>query len=184
MEPVEEGCFTRLGAIATVIGVIVAVIGVAITWYYAQKRVEVAEIPRSAATPSPTPGLQPSPQPAETGAPPEGDTRKASEPPHSDPPVLPLELTLRDGEQRTVLGDQASVAAEFNQIGSEEFVTLRVGTADGESVPHAVLGAGARYPFSLAGSDYSVYVLSVDKAARTVRVRISRGSKSSEKKGQ
>ena len=174
MEPVREGLFTKIGAIA-------AVIGVAIAWYYAPSRVEVKEAPGSVATPSPetpgpTPMPSPSPIPAETVAPQGTVAESPSEPPRRDPSDLPLDFTLRDGEQRTFLGDQASVAAGFNQIGSEEIVTLKVGTTDGEPVPHAVLGAGARYPFHLAGNAYSVYVLSVDKIARTIRVRISRSS--------
>jgi hypothetical protein len=183
MEPTREGFFARLGAIGQTIGVIVAVIGVAITWYYAQSRVEVTVAPRFTATSpapvatpvtSPTPTAQPSPhRNGETGEPPP--------PPHRDVPTFPLDFTLRDGEQRTFLGDQASVAAEFNQIGSEDFVTLRVGTTEGESVPHAVLGAGARFPIRVAGTDYSVYVLSVDKTARTVGVRISRNFQSQER---
>jgi hypothetical protein len=173
MEPVREGRFTK-------IGVFVAVVGVAVTWYYAPRRVEVKEAPGPVATPSPeptspVPGPSPSASTTETAAP---VAESPSAPPHPDQPVLPLEFTLRDGEQRTFLGDQASVAAEFNQIGNEDFVTLRVGTAEGEPVPHAVLGAGVRYPFRLAGKAYSVYVLSVDKSARTVGVRISRSSES------
>jgi hypothetical protein len=183
MGPIREGRFTKLGAIATVIGVIVAVIGVTITWYYAQSRVEVTETPGPVATPSPeptgpVPGPSPSPSPAVIVTPQGTVAESPSAPPHRDPPELPLELTLHDGDQRTFLGDQASVAAEFNQIGSQEIVTLKVGTTEGETVPHAVLGAGERYPFRLAGHTYSVYVLSVDKTARTVGVRISRSSES------
>jgi hypothetical protein len=118
---------------------------------------------------APTPTPQPSP-------PRGGKTEGSPAPPHRDQPVLPLDFTLHDGDQKTFLGDQASVAAEFNQIGSEEIVTLKVGTTEGEPVPHAVLGAGARFPVRVAGNDYSVYVLSVDKTARTLEVRISRNS--------
>jgi hypothetical protein len=176
MEPVREGLFTK-------IGVIVAIIGVAIAWYYAPNRAVVTEVVSPVATPSPTPVgpvpvPSPSASPAETVAPRETVDESPSAPPHRDQPGLPLEFTLHDGDQKTFLGDQASVAAEFNQIGSEEVVTLKVGTTDAEPVPHAVLGAGARYPFRLAGNTYSVYVLSVDKNARTVEVRISRSSES------
>ncbi|MEA2604115.1 MAG: hypothetical protein QOF89_5107 [Acidobacteriota bacterium] len=168
MEPVREGLFTK-------IGVIVAIIGVAITWYYAPNRAVVPEVVKPVGTPSPTPvesvpAPSPSASPVETVDPPA--------PPHRDQPGLPLEFTLHDGDQKTFLEDQASVAAEFNQVGSEEFVTLKVGTTEGEPVPHAVLGAGARYTFRLSGNTYSVYVLSVDKSARTVGVRISRSSES------
>lgn len=172
MEPVREGRFAK-------IGVFVAVVGVAITWYYAPSRVEVKEPPGPVATPSPEPtGPVPSPSasPAEIVAPQETGAESPSAPPHRDPPFLPLEFTLHDGDQRTFLGDQASVAAEFNQIGSEDFVTLKVGTTEGEPVPHAVLGAGARFPVRVAGNDYSIYVLSVDKTAHTIGVQISRNS--------
>lgn len=176
MEPVREGLFTK-------IGVIVAIIGVAITWYYAPNRAVVTEVVKPVATPSPTPvesvpAPSPSASPAETVDPQKTVDESPPAPPQRKQPVLPLEFTLHDGEQRTFLGDQASVAAEFNQIGSEEIVTLKVGTTEGEPVPHAVLGAGARYTFRLSGNTYSVYVLSVDKSARTVGVRISRSSES------
>lgn len=179
MEPVKEGCFTKLG-------VLIAAIGVAMTWYYAHSRAEVTEAQRSAAMPPPqverpVPSGSPSVPPAEPTKPEPRETRSPADPPR---PVLPLDFTLRDGEQRTFLGEQASVAAEFSQIGSEDVVTLRVGTTEDESVPHAVLGAGARFPLRVAGSDYSVYVLNVDKTARTVGVRISRNSESQEKRGQ
>jgi hypothetical protein len=178
---------TVVCAIAAVIGVLVAVIGVAITWYYGQSRVEVTQVTRPPATSPPvaTPVISPAPTPTGRHSPPrDGETGDPPRRPHLDRPALPLEFTLRDGEQQTFLGDQASVAAEFNQVGSEDFVTLRVGTTEGESVPHAVLGAGARFPVRVAGRDYSVYVLSVDKTARTVGVRISRNSESQEKRGQ
>ena len=174
MEPVREGRFAKIGAIA-------AVIGVAIAWYYAPSRVEVMVAPGSVATPSPEPTSpipepSPSASPAKTAPPQETVTESPSPPPHRDPPDLPLEFTLHDGDQKTFLEDQASVAAEFNQIGSEEIVTLKVGTTEGEPVPHAVLSAGAWFPVRVAGNDYSVYVLSVDKTAHTIGVRISRNS--------
>lgn len=85
----------------------------------------------------------------------------------------PLELALRDGEQKTFFDDQASVAASFNQIGREKFVTLVVGTAEGEPVPHAVLGPGARITFQLGGVEYAIFVLQVSEDTRTVKVRIN-----------
>jgi hypothetical protein len=169
-----------------VIGVILTAVGVAVTWYYASKAAVRTEAQNPAVTP-PTqiervvPAQTPHPR-VESGEEPHAKERRS--PTTSSQPVeptLPLDFTLRDGEQRTFLGDQASVAAEFNQVGSEDFVTLRVGTTEGESVPHAVLGAGARFPVRVAGNKYSVYVLSVDKTARTVGVRISRNSESQER---
>jgi hypothetical protein len=158
----------------------------AINWMNLQ-RANQAETETTAATNTPdlgegtAPTFTPTPQPTGT-VPPQGSNTGNEEepppPPHRARPAFPLDFTLRDGEQRTFSDDQASVAAEFNQIGSEDFVTLRVGTTGGESVPHAVLRAGARFPVSVAGSEYSVYVLRVDNSARTVEIRISLNSES------
>jgi hypothetical protein len=185
MEPDKESLFAKLNANAPVIqvilGVIAIIVAIAVPWYYAQSRVEVTEAPEPFATPpsetaAPTPVPSPSASPAETVTSQETVAESPSAPPHRDPPFLPLEFTLHDGDQKTFLGDQASVAAEFNQIGSQHFVTLKVGTTEGEPAPYPVLGAGARFFVRVAGNDYSVYVLSVDKTARTVEVRISRNS--------
>jgi hypothetical protein len=165
-----------------VIGVIIAAITLAVTWHYASKAAERTEAQNPAITPPPPiERVGPAPAPTLTAQPGPSREGETGEPPRPHRPTFPLDFTLRDGEQRTLLGDQASVAAEFNQIGSEDFVTLRVGTTAGESVPHAVLGAGARFPIHVAGNSYSVYVLSVDKTARTVGVRISRNSESQER---
>lgn len=176
----------RILFVAAVVGALAAAADVAINWENLQRANQAGTGSTAAAS---TPGSgegtvpPPAPKPQPTVAvPPRGnDTGDKEAPPpplRRDPSAFPLDFTLYDGEQRTFLGDQASVAAEFNQIGSEDFVTLRVGTTEGESVPHAVLGAGARFPVRVAGSEYSVYVLSVDKSARTVGVRISRNSES------
>lgn len=86
-------------------------------------------------------------------------------------PVLesPVEVTLHDGEQTTVLSDQASLAVAFNEVGQERFVTVSV---NGE--PHAVLSPGARFVFTAGEKRYSVYVLGINKEARSVRLRVAR----------
>jgi hypothetical protein len=178
----REAWVGRILFVAAVVGALAAVADVAINWENLQRAVTGSTA--TASTPGPggttTPPPAPKPQPADV--PPQGNNTGNKQgplpPPRRDPPAFPLDFTLHDGEQRTFLDDQASVAAEFNQIGSEDFVTLRIGTTEGESVPHAVFGAGARFPVRVAQSDYSVYVLSVDKSARTVGVRISRNSES------
>lgn len=191
-EPVREGKYAKfnvlIGLPLVAIGVLIGAFGVFVNWYYAPGRTGVTDQPSP--SPAPTATHEPSPTPipprhpstpVDGGSPTSGGGTVASPPsPPADAPSLPLEFTLRDGEQRTFLGDQASVAAEFNQVGSENFVTLRVGTTEGGSVPHAILDTdtGARFPVRVAGSEYSVYVLSIDKAARTVGVRISRKSES------
>lgn len=174
---------SRILFVAAVVGALAAAADVAINWENLQRANQAG--PGSTAAAS-TPGSgegtapPPTPKPHPTVAvPPRGnDTSDEEGPPplRRDPPAFPLDFTLYDGEQRTFLGDQASVAAEFNQIGTEEFITLRVGSTEGESVPHAVLGTGARFPVRVAGGEYSVYVLSVNKSARTVGIRISRNS--------
>jgi hypothetical protein len=181
-------------SIATVVGAIAEVGSVLTNRTNAHSRDDSGRPLSAAASPSPNlderlgPPQAPLPTapPAASDPPREKNTGAGErpEPRRADRPTLPLDFTLRDGEQRTFLRDQASVSAEFNQIGSEEVVTLRIGTTKGESVPHAVLGAGTRFPVHVKGSSYSVYVLRVDKTARTIGVRISRDSDSQEKGGQ
>jgi hypothetical protein len=178
---------------ATVVCAFAGVADVAINWSNSRRSVDPGKPLSSAPSSSPNPRAGPDPPPVPSPAPQPtapvpprgtGDAEEPSPPPHRDHQALPLDFTLRDGEQRPFLGDQASVAAEFNQIGSEDFVTLRVSTTEGESVPHAVLGTGPPFSVRVAGREYSVYVLSVDKTARTIKVRISRNSESHEKRGQ
>lgn len=180
MGPVREGFFAKLSGIGQVVGVIVAIVGVAITWHQVHGGIKVMEDPRPATTPQADlkvsiPQSPTSPSKGRVGAARPEERNPGESFTHSRPsePVIPTELTLRDGEQATLLGDQASVAVEFSQVGSENIVTLRVNTPDEESVPHVVLGAGARYPFRAAGHDYWIYILSVDNAGHTVVVRIS-----------
>jgi len=84
-------------------------------------------------------------------------------------PEKPLDITLHDGEQTTVLSDQASLAVAFNEVGQERFVSV---TVNGE--PNAVLSAGKSFAFTAGGKRYSVYVLSINTADRSVRLRVAR----------
>jgi hypothetical protein len=175
MEPTREGFFARLGAIGQIIGVIVAVIGVAVAWYYAHNRAEVtapssltvttpAPVATPVTTPAPTPTAQPSP-------PRNGETGEPSPPP---PPPFLLEFTLHEGEQRTFLEDQASAWINFTPVGSEDVPTLFLHTSKG-TVPHLIVTDKDRtFPLRVAGKDYSVYLLSVHKATHTVSIRINR----------
>jgi hypothetical protein len=92
-------------------------------------------------------------------------------------PESPVDVTLHDGEQTTVLSDQASLAVAFNGVGQEQFVTV---TVNGE--PHAVLGAGARFSLTAGGKQYSVYVLGINTADRSVRLRVARSRSTREPK--
>src|SRR5436853_3118549 len=94
-----------------VIGVLLAAITLAVTWYYASKAAERTEAQNPAVTP-PIERVVPAPTPTPTA---QTGPSKGGEPPPPPRPALPADFTLRDGEQRTFLGDQASVAAEFNQ---------------------------------------------------------------------
>lgn len=91
-------------------------------------------------------------------------------------PELPIEFSLRDGEQRSLLRDQASLGIAFNSIGEEEFATLRVNTPDSGSVPHAVLNGGTRLEFTVKGKVYYVYVLEINQVEKTAKLRVAQKS--------
>jgi hypothetical protein len=143
VETTPGAWITRILLVAGVVASLAGLADVAINWENLQrakqstgKTSSVSSPPSGEAT---TSSSAPEPRPSRavpaTGN--DGGDKSPSDPsasPRPDPPVFPLDYTLRDGEQRTILGDQASVAAEFNQVGSEGFVTLRVGTTEGESV--------------------------------------------------
>lgn len=84
-------------------------------------------------------------------------------------PESHVDVTLHDGEQTTILSDQASLAVAFNEFGQERYVTV---TVNGK--PNAVLGANARFAFTAGGKQYSVYVLGINTADRSVRLRVVR----------
>jgi hypothetical protein len=84
-----------------------------------------------------------------------------------------MEIELRDGEQDVILSGQASLAVEFNRIGNEKFVTLRIFAGDA-STAHAVLSSTARYDFELEGQIYYINVLRVDFSSKSVRLRVDR----------
>jgi hypothetical protein len=86
-------------------------------------------------------------------------------------PDLPTEFMLGDGEQKVLLSGQASVGIQFNQIGEERFLTLRINSSGG-SANHAILSTGARFPFRQGGSEYYVSVLRFDYTARTALLRV------------
>ena len=108
---------------------------------------------------------------------PSGGTTRSQPPPPpltaAPAPEVPAEFTLANGEQRVLLSGQAAVGVEFNQISGERFFTLRVSDQEG-SIPHAVLGSVARFPFRVAGAEYQVSVLAADYDEKTVRLRIDR----------
>lgn len=88
-------------------------------------------------------------------------------------PEFPAEVALRDGEQSVLLTGRASVGIQFNQLGSERFLTLHVNAEDGDR-SHTMLGTGTRFPFRVAGVTYQVSLLVADYDERTARLRIDR----------
>src|SRR5688500_1302206 len=67
-------------------------------------------------------------------------------------PEVPAEFTLLDGEQKVLLSGRASVGIQFNQVGEERFLTLRINSDGGPQV-HAILGAAARYSFRVGETE-------------------------------
>jgi hypothetical protein len=87
---------------------------------------------------------------------------------------LPVEFSLQDGEQRVLLDGLASVAVEFNRMGEADFVTVVINIAGSEPTRHAVLGAGARFEFSINGRAYLLSVMKLTGA--TAEMRLDRRS--------
>lgn len=110
--------------------------------------------------------LDPTPEPA---------TPPGTHPPLPQPraPEFPLEVTLRDNEQTVFLSGRASVGVQFNQIGEEQFLTVRINTGT-KSRSEAVLGGGARLPLLVGNMEYVVSVLGIDYSEKTAHVRVDR----------
>src|SRR3954470_19949645 len=102
----------RVLAIATVVGALAGVADVVINWNNSHRHVD----PEGTSTPTaslsskpgeesdPPPSPSPTPQHTVTIPPRRNDTGGSEDPPpppHRDRPPLPLDFTLRDGEQRT-----------------------------------------------------------------------------------
>ncbi len=170
MDTSNEGWGAKLGALAAVV---IAVVTVLSFWESHRSApassdglVTSSPVPAGPSPSPPSPSQEPGSQQQGTpaGAAPEKSPAK--------PPVktaeAPAEVTLHDGDQKTVLSDQASLGVAFQQIGEEEVVTVSV---NGE--PHAVLGTGAHFGLSVKGTSYTIYVLHVDSQGKSVRLRIA-----------
>jgi hypothetical protein len=118
------------------------------------------ETPAGSVTPiDPTP--DPTPEP---NTPPPQPGRSTS----GNPAPAEITVTLQEGEQTAVMGDQISLAAGFTHIGDEEVATLHL---NGE--PHAILGAGGRFKITTSEGTFSVFILKTDFEAKTMRVKVS-----------
>jgi hypothetical protein len=122
--------------------------------------VKTSEAQEAAPAPMPTPS-QATPAPAHDKRPEVISVKPVPES-HDD-------ITVHDGEQITILSNQASLAVAFNEVVQERFVTI---TVNGE--PHAILSANARFSFKEGGKRYSIYVLGINKEDRSVRLRVTR----------
>lgn len=94
-------------------------------------------------------------------------------PPSTSGPEYPFEFTLGDGEQQVLLSGQAAVSAQFNQLGEESFLTLRI-SIGGETTSHVVLAPGARFTLPVQEAQYYLSLLNLDLSGRTARIRIDR----------
>jgi hypothetical protein len=98
----------------------------------------------------------------------------AALPPSTTPsPGTPFEFTLVDGEQKVLLSGRVAVGAQFNQIGEEDFLTLRVNIGD-ESTPHVVLAPGTHLTLRVQEEQYYLSLVRLDFSSRTARIRIDR----------
>jgi hypothetical protein len=80
-------------------------------------------------------------------------------------PARPIEVTLYDAGPATLLSDQDSIAVHFNKIKQERFVTVSV-----NNELQAALISGTQIAFRR----YSVYILEINYANRSVRLRVVR----------
>lgn len=130
------------------------------------------ETPEATPTPVPTP---PQATPTPTATPSEATPAPVQD---KTPEVVtvkpilesPADVTLKDGEQATVLSGQVTIAVTFNEFGQERVVTV---TVNGE--PHAVLTSGTRFIFTAGGKQYSVDT-SFNTADRSVRLHVARST--------
>jgi hypothetical protein len=173
MSTQKEGFYTKLGVILAVLGLISGYL----FWRYPLQSRGSAGSLEGALGPTLTSdgngttgerlGSGPGPDPPrpKPPAPPPPTQQATSE--------LPAEFTLSDGEQKVLLSGQVSVGIQFNHIGEEQFLTLRINSSEG-SKNQAILGTGGRLRFRNANSEYYVSILRFDNAARTAMLRVDR----------
>jgi hypothetical protein len=170
-----------VGAILSAIASIAAIFGLILTLHDRRETTSSAEM---ALTSTPAPE-------GKTGIPPSGGTPEVNTPePTPEPPAppkdrthpplpqprapeFPLEVTLRDNEETVFLSGRASVGVQFNRIGEEQFLTVRINTGT-DSRSEAVLGGGARLPLQVGNTEYVVSVLGIDYSEKTAHVRVDR----------
>ncbi len=167
----KEGFFAKMGAIATVIGVVVTVVVLVLSRGERSAGETAEDQPAESITSAePTDEVTPPEVPVPpVDAPSGGDAGGASE--AAADSAQPLRVSLGDGEQAVILGGRASLAVAFTRIGEEEFPSMRV-EGDGGPKTLALLGAGGRLEFTAAGSRYVASVLRKDLAAKRVDIQV------------
>jgi len=184
MSTSTESCYTKLGGIAAVLALVLGFLA----WrcpYLPPAPVSVTpestpEDPRlrpgdaPAGSSGETKSTNPEPQDSPIKPPPrEGSTEPVLPLKPAPAPEVPTEFTLSDGEQKVLLSGRASVGIQFNQLGEERFLTLRI-NSDGAPQVHAILGAAARYSFRVGEAEYQVSLLSADHGEKTASLSIDR----------
>ena len=169
MSAQKEVFYAKLGLILTVLGLILGYLYWRHPWQPASQEGAVDTTRTGGDTETVTESPEPEPEP--TPPPP----KPVDRPPRTEKAAseLPVEFTLSDGEQKVLLSGQASVGIQFNQIGEEKVLTLRINSSEG-SENHAIPNTGARFRFREAGLEYYVSVLRFDYAARTAVLRVDK----------
>lgn len=85
-----------------------------------------------------------------------------------------MELVLRSGEQRVILGGLVGLSVEQSAVGELKILTLRISPSGAPPQNHAVLGAGARFEFRAGGRAYIVSVLRWDEETQEAALRVDR----------
>lgn len=131
---------------------------------------------------TPAPGRIVSPSPAEVSATdlrPEGATLEAAPatrirtqtPPNAS---RSFDLTLRAGEQATVLDDRVGLGFSLQELGHSVVPVLSISIPGREVEDHTLLAPTSRFSFSLDQVQWNVFVLSTDVPNKLVLLRLSK----------
>lgn len=88
-------------------------------------------------------------------------------------PAVPINFTLNNGEQRVVLGGQASVAVQFSRVGSIDLATLKLFGDEG-SQTQPMLSGGKRFEIKAGAKQYFVTVINLDFQTRQAKLQLDR----------
>ena len=161
----QEGRFTKIAAIAGVIGLVIAFLA----WIYPfAPRSDASATATGRTTASSEPPAQPSPGPTPFKPPVHPQLNPAKPSRACDAPET---ATLRPGAPARVASGLAVLSVKTAREGSEPYLTLGI-VSDRDTLTQAVLGAPARFHFKTSLGAYFVNVAEADLAAGATTVQV------------